>query len=185
MGHSQAEKAETHARIVAIAARRLRERGLDGVGVADLMKEAGLTVGGFYKHFASRDALVAEAVDASTGRWQKRIAAGETPSAAELIDEYLSPDHRDNPGLGCPISALAPDLARADAETRAVATADIRRTIGLLAGLLADPPDDAARRRAMLTYSALIGAVAVARVVDDDALSRDILGAVATELKAP
>ena len=65
MGHSQADKAQTHERIVEIAARRMREQGLEGVGVAELMKEAGLTVGGFYKHFASRDALVAEAMQAT------------------------------------------------------------------------------------------------------------------------
>ena len=80
MGHSQADKAQTHERIVAIASRRFRERGLEGIGVADVMKEAGLTVGGFYKHFDSREALVVEALAASFGTWQGQIGAQDRKS---------------------------------------------------------------------------------------------------------
>ena len=75
MGYSRAEKEKTHKRIVAIAAKRFRENGLDGVGIADLMKEAGLTVGGFYKHFKSREALVPEAVGSSLGTWERQVDA--------------------------------------------------------------------------------------------------------------
>ena len=122
MGRSQAAKAETHDRIVQIAAERLRSGGLDGVSVADLMKQAGLTVGGFYKHFATREDLVAEAVAVGQGRWQARMAEAtseeEKPHLAELIDRYLSPAHRDAPGAGCLAAALVGEIARAGPKTR-------------------------------------------------------------------
>src|SRR3981189_2330760 len=102
MGHSRADKNKTHKRIVKIAARRFREDGLAGVGIAELMKEAGLTVGGFYKHFDSRDDLVAEAVSSAFGGWDRRMdaaASGGAPvSYAKLIDDYLNEAHRDDPG---------------------------------------------------------------------------------------
>jgi TetR/AcrR family transcriptional repressor of nem operon len=183
MGHSRAEKTKTHKRIVKIASRRLREKGLAGVGIADLMKEAGLTVGGFYKHFDSRDALVAEAVSSAFGGWQRRVdaaASGGPPvSYAKLIDDYLNEAHRDDPGAGCAFSALAGDIARSHKRTRALATAQIRNDIQLLAGLLPgknkDKDKDAARSKAILTFSALVGAMALARAVSDEALSREIL----------
>src|SRR3984957_13143517 len=133
MRHSKAEKAKTHKRIVAIASRRFREEGLAGIGIANLMKEAGLTVGGFYKHFKSRDALVAEAVGSSLGMWKDQLAAaaaGGPPLTYEsLVDDYLSEAHRNHPGTGCPISALAGDLARSDERTRALVTQRIRETM--------------------------------------------------------
>jgi TetR/AcrR family transcriptional repressor of nem operon len=99
--HSKAEKAKTHKRIVAIASRRFREEGLAGIGIADLMKEAGLTVGGFYKHFNSRDALVAEAVGCALELWKRQVdaaASGGPPVTYEsLVDEYLDEGHRNQP----------------------------------------------------------------------------------------
>jgi len=122
MRHSKAEKAKTHERIVAIASKRFREKGLAGIGIADLMKEAGLTVGGFYKHFDSRDALVAEAVGGALELWKRQVDAavsGGPPVTYEsLVDEYLSEAHRNHPGTGCPVSTLAGDLARSDKRTR-------------------------------------------------------------------
>src|SRR5882757_2371306 len=123
MRHSKTEKAKTHERIVAIAAKKFREEGLAGIGIADLMKEAGLTVGGFYKHFHSRDALVVEAVGRALELWKRQVdaaASGGPPVTYEsLVDEYLSEAHRNHPGTGCPVSALAGDLARSDKRTRA------------------------------------------------------------------
>ena len=122
MRHSKAEKTKTHERIVAIASKRFREEGLAGIGIADVMKEAGLTVGGFYKHFSSRDALVAEAVGCALELWKRRVdaaASGGPPVTYEsLVDEYLSEAHRNHPGAGCPVGALAGDLARSDKRTR-------------------------------------------------------------------
>src|ERR1700751_1452434 len=100
MGHSKAQKTKTHKRIISIASKRFREKGLAGVGIAELMKEAGLTVGGFYKHFDSRDDLVAEAVSSAFGGWNRRVDAaapgGPLVSLAKLIDDYLNEAHRDN-----------------------------------------------------------------------------------------
>lgn len=186
MGHSQADKAATHERIVRIAAKRFRERGLDGIGVADLMKEAGLTVGGFYKHFGSRDELVAEAMRVAFDNWQtqldRRSAEGKPSGFADLVAAYLSAAHRDNPGAGCALSALAPELARSDARTRDLATEAVRHDIGILETRLELAGSEASRARAILAMSALIGAVALARAVSDEALSAEILESVRAQL---
>src|SRR5882724_4000188 len=187
MGYSKAQKTRTHKRIVSIASKRFREKGLAGFGIAELMKEAGLTVGGFYKHFGSRDDLVAEAVSAcfaqSEDAIERQAATGER-TLARVADWYLTPEHRDNKGAGCPFAAMAPDLARADARTRALATAEIRARLARLAGLaIARDGPPVGRARAILAYGALIGALSLARTVDDAALSREILAAAAATLK--
>jgi TetR/AcrR family transcriptional repressor of nem operon len=187
MGNSKAEKARTHRRIVARAAKRFREEGLEGIGIAELMKEVGLTVGGFYKHFKSRDALVAEAVGSAFGTWKRQVDAAESGgppiSYAKLIDNYLNEAHRDNPGTGCAIGALAEEIARSDKRTRALASEEIRNNLELLATLIPDKDKRAARRKAIMTYSALVGAISLARAVSDEALSREILKNVAEYLK--
>jgi len=179
MRHSKAEKAKTHKRIVAIAAKRFREEGIAGIGIADLMKEAGLTVGGFYKHFKSRDDLVAEAVGSALGVWRHQVdaaASGGPPVTYEsLVDDYLSEAHRNHPGTGCPVSALAGEIARSDKRTRAVVTRQIRENIELLATLIRGGnkrDKGTARSQAVLIYCALVGAIAVARAVSDEQLSR-------------
>jgi len=187
MGHSRAEKAKTHKRIVRIASKRFREKGLAGFGIAELMKEAGLTGGGFYKHFDSRDDLVAEAVSSAFGGWKRRVdaaKAGSPPVSYEkLIDEYLNEAHRDNPGTGCAFSVLAPEIARSDKRTRALTSEQVRNDIRLIAGLLLGKDKQTARSRAILTFSALVGAMSLARAVSDEALSREILNTVAELLK--
>jgi TetR/AcrR family transcriptional repressor of nem operon len=189
MGYSKAQKARTHKRIVAIAAKRFRERGLAGFGIAELMKEAGLTVGGFYKHFESRDELVAEALTAAFGGWKRQVDAaasgGSSASFAELIDSYLSEAHRNNPGTGCAFSALAPEIARSDKRTRALTSEQVRNDLELIAGLLPAKDKRAARSRAILTFSALVGAMALARAVSDKELSHEMLKTVAELLKNP
>src|SRR5258706_13806684 len=104
MGYSRTEKDRTHKRIVAIASRRFRDSGLAGIGIADLMREAGLTVGGFYKHFSSRDDLVAEAVGSAFGTWKRQLDAAATDgpplSSAKLTDYYLNEREPENPGSG-------------------------------------------------------------------------------------
>ncbi len=187
MGHSRAQKAKTHKRIVSIASKKFREEGLAGVGIAELMKEAGLTVGGFYKHFDSRDDLVAEAVSSAFGGWKRRVdaaKAGSPPVSYEkLIDEYLNEAHRDNPGTGCAFSVLAPEIARSDKRTRALTSEQVRNDIELIAALRPAKDKRTARSRAILTFSALVGAMALARAVSDEALSREILKTVAELLK--
>src|ERR1700741_5121410 len=182
MRHSKAEKAKTHKRIVAIASKRFRENGLTGIGIAELMKEAGLTVGGFYKHFKSRDALVAEAVGSALGTWKGQLEAaasgGPSITYESLVDDYLSEEHRNHPGTGCPVSALAPDIARSDKQTRAVVTQKIQDNIEIVATLLRGANHRAkasTRSHAILTYCALVGAIGVARAISDEQLSREIL----------
>jgi TetR/AcrR family transcriptional repressor of nem operon len=187
MGFSKAQRAKTHERIVKLAAKRFREEGLAGIGIARLMKEAGLTVGGFYKHFDSRNDLVAEAVNSAFGGWKRRVDAaksgGPPVSYEKLIDDYLSEAHRDNLGTGCAFSALAPEIARSDKRTRALTSGQVRNDIQLIAALRPAKDKRRARSRAILTFSALVGAMALARAVSDEALSREILKTVADLLK--
>src|SRR6202163_810705 len=187
MGYSQAQKEKTHKRIVAIASKRFWKKGLAGFGIAELMKEAGLTVGGFYKHFDSRDHLVAEAVNSAFGGWKRRVEAakssGPPVSYEKLIDDYLSEAHRDNPGSGCAFSALAPEIARTDKRTRALTSEQVQNDIQLIAALLPGKNKRTARSRAILTFSALVGAMSLARAVSDEVLSREILNTVAELLK--
>ena len=151
------------------------------------MKEAGLTVGGFYKHFDSRDDLVAEAVNSAFGGWKRRVDAaksiGPPVSYEKLVDDYLNEAHRDNPGTGCVFSALAPEIARSGKRTRAFTSEQVRNDIQLIAALLPGKAKRTARSRAILTFSALVGAMALARAVSDEALSREILETVAEFLK--
>ena len=187
MGYSKAQKTRTHKRIVSIASKRFREKGLAGFGIADLMKEAGLTVGGFYKHFGSRADLVAEAVNAAFGGWQRRLdgakSGGRSVSLAKLIDEYLNETHRDNPGSGCAFSALAPEIARSDKRTRSLTSEQVRSDVQLIATLIPGRDKRAARSRAIFIVSALVGAMSLARAVSDEALSREILKTVGEVLK--
>jgi len=189
VGYSQAQKEKTHKRIVAIASKRFREKGLEGFGIAELMKEAGLTVGGFYKHFDSRDELVVEALNDAFGVWQRQREAAESSghplSFEKLIDDYVSDVHRKNPGAGCAFSALAPEIARSDKRTRALTSDQVKADLELIAGLLPGKDKRKARSRAILTFSALVGAMSLARAVSDEALSHEILKTVADLLKHP
>jgi TetR/AcrR family transcriptional regulator, transcriptional repressor for nem operon len=186
MGHSKADKAESHERIVRIAAEKFREAGLDGVGVADIMKEAGLTHGGFYRHFESRDALVAEAVESALAAGARRLSrvvekSGEQAFAA-VVDTYLSKEHVDRLGSGCALVALASDVVRSGSRTRSAYTRQVENYLGMFAELLRPLGPDA-RRRAIAVLSALVGALALARAVDDEALTREVLESVAAEIK--
>jgi TetR/AcrR family transcriptional regulator, transcriptional repressor for nem operon len=190
MGHSQTEKAKTHEQIVSLASKRFREKGITGIGIAELMKEAGLTVGGFYKHFDSRDDLVVEAMRSALGAWKRKVdaaASGGPPvTYASLIDDYLSEAHRDHPGSGCPVSALVGDIARSDKRIQALVTGEAQESIELLTNLIREASEGdkrTPRSRAIMTYSALVGAISLARAVSDEQLSREILKSVARLLK--
>jgi TetR/AcrR family transcriptional repressor of nem operon len=177
-------------RIVVLASKRFREKGLTRIGIAGLMKQAGLTVRGFYKHFDSRDELVAEAMRATLGRWNRKMEAassGGPPVTYEsLVDEYLTGAHRDYPATGCPVGALVGDIARIDKQTRALVTQEAQDSIALLANSIGErggKSSGAARSRAIMGYCALIGAISMARAVSDEQLSREILKTVARLLK--
>ncbi|MBX5158837.1 MULTISPECIES: TetR/AcrR family transcriptional regulator [unclassified Rhizobium] len=179
MGRSQLEKQKTHEKIVETASKRLREEGLEGIGVADLMKEAGLTVGGFYKHFASRDDLVAEAIQSAFDSWGRRLAAeGVDPAAmkpADIADRYVSVYHRDNPGDGCPFAALTSDIARSGEKARAIATDGLRRNFEALASKAAGADEGERRRKAIMAFAMMAGGVGLSRISSDEQLSTEIL----------
>ena len=179
MRKSREEAAETRKRIVRAAARQFREKGIAAAGLAELMKAAGLTHGGFYKHFASKDQLVAEATAAAVDSLLKEMAAHPTFKSA--VAAYLSTRHRDNPASGCPLAALGDELARSGKEARAAATAGFMSLVDMLAG---DACNAAARRRALVAAATMIGAVTMSRLVTDPELSAEILFAAEKNLAA-
>src|SRR5262245_33729460 len=171
---SREEAAETRKRIVQAAASEFREKGIVATGLADLMKTAGLTHGGFYKHFESKDQLVAEAcAEAVKTAILERLGVAASLDAAAT--SYLSTDHRDNPATGCPLSSIGSELARCDEKTRAAATAGFLKLVEIMAGQFGKTPSTAARRRALVAVSTMIGALTMSRIVTDPQLSAQIL----------
>ena len=179
MRKSREEAAETRKRIVRAAAREFRERGIVATGLADLMKAAGLTHGGFYKHFASKDQLVAEATVVAMDSVLEKLAAQPTVNSA--VAGYLSTRHRDKPASGCPLAALGGELARSDMKARAAATAGFVRLVEILSGKARSADT---RRQALVAAVTIIGAVTMSRVVSDPKLSAEILGAAGKNLVA-
>jgi AcrR family transcriptional regulator len=166
----------THERIVETAARALRGTGFYGIGVADIMKQAGLTHGGFYAHFPSRDALLAEALDRagqdSRERLQRTIAAGEARGLSRfraLVEGYLSDRHLKSPESGCPVAALASEMPRQAEQVREAATQRVR---SLLASVEASLPPGHPEGAAAAVASHLVGALQLARALGDTAEGR-------------
>src|SRR3984885_6547327 len=180
MGYSKSDKAETHARIVSVAAKRFRELGLEGIGVADVMKEAGVTVGGFYKHFGSREELVVEAL--ATAFKDLDVWEEHAEGLPQLLQDYLTEAHRDAPGSGCAMGALLGDMTRGSKSARTVYTERVKRTLAFFSALLPSSPPSDKRGRALLILSALLGAINLSRAVSDPDLSREILDGVRDEL---
>lgn len=187
VGTSQEDKEKHHARIVAIAAKRVREKGLDGISIADLMKDAGLTHGGFYRHFGSREDLISEAVECALGQWTQRTRRDPNkPSAKRFqaaVDDYLSINHRNSPGSGCAVASLSSEAWRGGKRVRQAYTRQVKLYLSLLERVLDGRRRQVARRDSVLALSALVGAVAMARSVDDDQLSLDLLNGTAEALK--
>jgi TetR/AcrR family transcriptional repressor of nem operon len=187
MGHSKAEKAETHDRIVAMASALFRELGVNGISVADLMQSAGLTQGGFYRHFASRDELVAEAVERALADGSAAadvIATKPTSTIGTLVDGYLSPFHRDHIASGCAVTALATDAARSGERVQRAYTRQVLHYVDLISDLIAHLPKKKRRAFALEALATMVGAVSMARAVNDEALSNEILKTAAAALKS-
>jgi TetR/AcrR family transcriptional regulator, transcriptional repressor for nem operon len=182
MRYSREHKLETHARIVKKASVRLREKGAHGIGVADLMKEAGLTHGGFYAHFDSREALVieafADAMDRSTERWRK-LAAATPPEKrlAAIVDSYLTTIHRDDPGHGCAVPTLGAEIARESPKTRKAFAAKLAQMIDMLADQIPELPRKTARKQAMAAVATMMGTLVLSRIAGSGEFSDEILGA--------
>jgi TetR/AcrR family transcriptional regulator, transcriptional repressor for nem operon len=183
---SREQAAEHHRRIVGTAGRMFREKGFDGVGVADIMQGAGLTHGGFYGHFASKEDLAAQAcVEASKlDRWIELAKRSPNNPLAAIVRSYLSPRHRDDPGSGCVLAALGPETARQRGGVRHAFTDGLRARLDFLAGMLPGRSKAARRRKALVTMAGLVGALVLARAVDDPALSSEILKAAAATFGA-
>lgn len=186
---SREQVALNRERIVETAARLFRQKGYDGIGVVDLMKSAGLTHGGFYGHFASKEDLLAEATahafKTSVERWRERAAAAPNApetAMASIGDSYLSARHRDGPELGCSITSLGPDIARLGPKVRQALTEGAKGQVAVLEQLVPGEDDAAKRRQALAAYAAMVGAIVLARAVDDEEMSLEILEAVRASL---
>jgi TetR/AcrR family transcriptional regulator, transcriptional repressor for nem operon len=180
MGHSRVSKANTHARLVAAAATRFKERGIDGISLADLMQELELTHGGFYKHFGSRDELVAEALELALRQsgetMREHLFDGEKADIPGFVDFYLDETHRDGRAGGCAVAALAGDAPRKSAAVQAQFREQMERNLEILsAALESNAPRAEARATAMLMLSSLYGALMMARAAGSSPLSREIL----------
>jgi TetR/AcrR family transcriptional repressor of nem operon len=188
MSRSQAEKAAIHEHIVNLAAERFREVGLNGIGVADLMKEAGRTGGGFYKHFESREKLVEEALECA---FEKRATAlekytepGSTLTMTDLVERYLSERHLNDPGSGCAFAALVNDVARSSDSIREMYAQGLETELAVLASLSSAKQPAKKRAQAVMAMCTLVGAISLARAVKDEALSAEMLSAGKSLLKA-
>jgi AcrR family transcriptional regulator len=177
------KKERTRRRIVETAARVLRRAGFDGVGVAEVMQEAGLTHGGFYAHFPSREALLAEALDHGAAQSLARLESeGAAQGLGELIDRYLSDEHAEHTELGCTLAALGSETPRQSAEVQSVAT---RRLKQWLARIEQQLPGSSSERReaALATMATLVGALVLSRLVNDKKLGRAFRNAAKAWLK--
>jgi TetR/AcrR family transcriptional regulator, transcriptional repressor for nem operon len=183
---SREQAAENRERIVQVAAKLFRERGFDGIGVADLMKAAGLTHGGFYGHFASKEDLAAEAsgraLEETLQYWSTAIEKAPDEAFQKIVNRYVSEAHRDAPGRGCLVAALGSDVGRQARPVRRVVTDGINAFIGQLMQLVPGKSKAVRRQQALTDFAAMVGAVTIARAVDDPALSKDVLDAVASSL---
>jgi TetR/AcrR family transcriptional repressor of nem operon len=180
MRKSKAETTKTRRRIVETAAEEFCRNGIDATGLNEVMEAAGLTRGGFYRHFKSKDQLVAEAcatgMDTLVEAGNVIASDGGDKDAIEaLAARYLSTRHRDDPSGGCPLAALGSELARADEETRAATTAGIVELIETIADQSPGVKPEIAKARALAALSAMVGAVTLARIVTDPTLSKAIL----------
>jgi TetR/AcrR family transcriptional regulator, transcriptional repressor for nem operon len=188
--HSRAAAKEaSHERIVQAAARAIRRSGYDGTGVADIMKDAGLTHGAFYAHFDSREAMLAEAADragAEANAVAAQVIASVPPeqSLQALMQAYLSKEHLVSIDTGCPVSALCSEMPRQSPEVRRAATRRIKEMVDLVSRQSPDWGQPAAHERALATVATMVGTLVLARAVNDEALSEAFCGAALSSLGA-
>jgi TetR/AcrR family transcriptional repressor of nem operon len=184
MRYSDTHKEETRGKVVRAAAVAVRAKGPDGVGVAEIMAEAGLTHGGFYAHFPNKEALVVAAIGEAFGQSARRFARmldGKTgaQSLEAFVEAYVSPEHRNNPAGGCPIAALSSDLPRQAQPVREAYERGVRGLIGRLEGWL---PEDR-RHLAPSLLAEMAGAVSLSRAISDEADAARLLAEARASLK--
>lgn len=180
MRRSREEKAKSRARIVEVAAARVRQSGVEAPGVAEIMREAGMTHGGFYKHFDSREELIGAALEHALLEGDRTaaelMAAAEDPLAA-FVDWYLSAEHVAHPEAGCAVAALGADVGRAGGPLQDAYRAQVERYLARLEQLLGS------RERATVALATLVGAITVARALGEPVLAEEILGDVRVALR--
>jgi TetR/AcrR family transcriptional regulator, transcriptional repressor for nem operon len=185
---SRAKAAENHERIVEAAGALFRSKGFDGIGVADIMKAADLTHGGFYGHFASKEDLATQASRRAMARtaahWAKVVAQAPDKPYTALLKGYLTARHRDDPGRGCVFATLSADAARGGKTVRAAFAEGLAPLIDILAKALPGRSAAARRQKAVATMAGLVGALILARAVGDVPLSDEMLRATRRELQA-
>lgn len=167
---SREQMAENRRRILNSASRLFRDRGFDAVSVAEVMKAAGLTHGGFYGHFSSKDDLIAQTL--------AHVLAGDVAGKGDLrtfVDSYLSPRHRDNAAGGCPTAGLAADIRHQTPAARSAMTEGLRSQIDRVGKALPELNAADRRRAAIGSWAAMVGAVILARAIDDPELSDEVL----------
>lgn len=178
MKRSKADTAVTRARVVEVAAQTFAKNGIRATGVAEIMAAAGLTHGAFYRHFDSKEQLVAEAcastLDSLVGS-AEAVAGQEQGSFLKNLERFLSSECHEDGLAGCPFVAMGSELARADSETRHVVTAGFENLVELIATRYPEMDTRSAREAAIYTLTSMIGAVTMSRIVDDSVLSNQIL----------
>jgi TetR/AcrR family transcriptional repressor of nem operon len=182
---SREQAVQNRERVLEVAAQLFREKGFDGIGVADLMKSAGLTHGGFYGQFESKEDLAVQACERalaeSSAYWGQLIERKKEPYAA-MISSYLSIAHRDNPGSGCTLAALGAEAQRRGPALRQVFSEGVTALLDCLLRVVSGRSKAAKREKALATMAMLVGAQVLARSIDDAALSREILDTVKAAL---
>jgi TetR/AcrR family transcriptional regulator, transcriptional repressor for nem operon len=185
MKKSKAETAETRQTILDAAARAFRANGIQATSLADLMAEAGLSHGGFYRHFNSKDQLVAQACASSLASLTDALEAqAHQHGFKAIVEGYLSAAHRDSRADGCPLASLGSELARADAGTRAAAAQGFARMADVMARHIGRRSKARAQSEAAFALAAMIGAVTMARIIDDPQISSALLDDVRQHLDA-
>ena len=178
MGHSKAEKAQSRERILSAAATKIRESGLDGISVGELMKSVNLTHGGFYGHFESRAHLIAAALEQALADGEKASAAHVVKNGSitvkSIVNSYLSPAHRDHPSSGCAIPTLAGEVGRADPEVRAVMAQQLVKSFDAMGEALGETGQDT-EQFALSAWSMMVGAMMISRILADDPLADRVL----------
>src|ERR1700754_4168428 len=183
---SKETMAEHREQIITTAARRFREHGFDGVSVADIMKEVGLTHGGFYGHFSSKDELVAlaslRAMTETLAKWQKVVDEAAGDRLETLVDSYLSLRHHNRPETGCLLAALGSELSRQPSAVKEAVTVGQRNMLDFLTGIAPGKTKAQRRKQAVVAFAAMVGGMTLARGTSDPQLRQEVLDTVAASV---
>jgi TetR/AcrR family transcriptional regulator, transcriptional repressor for nem operon len=184
---SRIRAAESRQSVINVASRLFRKHGFDGVGLRDLMEGAGLTQGAFYKQFASKDDLAAQAskraLESASLRWSAAAAANPKDPLGAVVAFYLSTEHREERMDGCPIVALGSDAARQGSDVKASFEAGIKAHLELLSRLIGETDGEEPNGKAMAILSTMVGALILSRTVNDERLSKRFLQAAAKSVR--